>query len=80
MDSEVINKEVFLRLIKRFDNLEAGLMDKFSALLKPLSEGLEKMNANLQQVSKLAEETKSITLKQQSDIITLYNYNDKLLE
>lgn len=76
METEVIS---YQQLIKGFDVLEKGLVDKFSGLLKPLTEGLEKLNTSLLQVSKMAEETKAITLKQQSDIMNLYN-NDKIQE
>lgn len=62
MDSKVITKKVFLQFIKHFDDLENGLGDKFSGLLKLLSDGLEKLNASLLQISKVAEEAKRVYL------------------
>lgn len=66
METEGITKSDFIQLIKKIDDLEGGLRDKFNGLLKPLTESMEKLAANLQQVSKIAEDTKAITLSQQS--------------
>lgn len=80
MKTEVITKEVYQKLIKRFDDPEKGLINKFIGLLKPLTDGLEKMNVSLLQVSNVVEETKTIMLKQQSDIVNFYNSDDKISE
>lgn len=80
METEGVTKNDFIQLIKRIDNLEGGLIDKFNSLLKPLSESMEKFAVNLQQVSKIAEETKAVTLTQQSEIINLHNKNEKAME